>query len=86
MDDFLFQALAASLGLSLISGPLGVFVVWLRMAYFGDTLAYSMLLGILAHGSLAVGLIAISLHDDVRIDLMAYLFGDILAVGTGELL
>ncbi len=126
MDDFMLRALAAGLGLSLISGPLGVFVVWQRMAYFGDTLAHSALLGIalgllfdlnlqlsvlllaafvaiallvlqqrshlasdtllglLAHGTLAIGLVAISFQDDVRIDLLAYLFGDILAVGTTD--
>jgi len=128
MDDFLLRALAAGLGLSLISGPLGVFVVWLRMAYFGDTLAHSALLGIalglllevnlqlsvlvlalfiaaallglqqrtrlatdtllgiLAHGSLAIGLVAISFQHDVRVDLLAYLFGDILAVGNTDVL
>lgn len=128
MDDFMLRALAAGLGLSLISGPLGVFVVWQRMAYFGDTLAHSALLGIalgllfevnlqlsvlllalfiaaallmlqhrshlasdtllgiLAHGSLAIGLVAISFRDDVRIDLLAYLFGDILAVGNADVL
>jgi len=128
MDDFLLRALAAGLGLSVISGPLGVFVVWLRMAYFGDTLAHSALLGIalgllldvdlqlsvlllalfiaaallvlqqrsalasdtllgiLAHGSLAIGLVAISFRDDVRVDLLAYLFGDILAVSGRDVL
>jgi len=128
MDDFMLRALAAGLGLSLVSGPLGVFVVWQRMAYFGDTLAHSALLGIalgllfevnlqlsvlllalfiavgllalqhrsrlasdtllgiLAHGSLAIGLVAISFRDDVRIDLLAYLFGDILAVGDADVL
>ena len=43
------------------------------------------LLGILAHGSLAVGLIAISFLDRVRVDLMGYLFGDILAVSLRDL-
>lgn len=128
MDDFLWRALAAGLGLTLISGPLGVFVVWLRMAYFGDTLAHSALLGIalgllleidlqlsvlvlalliavallalqqrsllatdtllgiLAHASLAIGLVAISFRDDVRVDLLAYLFGDILAVDYVDVL
>ncbi len=43
------------------------------------------LLGILAHGSLAVGLIAISFLTGVRVDLMGYLFGDILAVSTTDL-
>jgi zinc transport system permease protein len=128
MDDFLLRALGAGLALTLISGPLGVFVVWQRMAYFGDTLAHSALLGIavgllldvdlglsvlllaallailllvlqqrsrltsdtllgiLAHGSLAIGLVGISLRDDIRIDLQAYLFGDILAVGRDDVL
>ena len=45
MDDFLLRARRRG-SLTLISGPLGVFVVWLRMAYFGDTLAHSALLGI----------------------------------------
>jgi zinc transport system permease protein len=128
MDDFLLRALAAGVGLTVISGPLGVFVVWLRMAYFGDTLAHSALLGIalglllevdlqlsvlvlaaliaiallgleqrsglatdtllgiLAHGALAIGLVAISFREDVRVDLLAYLFGDILAVGLRDVL
>lgn len=128
MDEFLLRALAAGLGLTLISGPLGVFVVWLRMAYFGDTLAHSALLGIalgllfdvdlqlsvlllallvaaallllqrrsalasdtllgiLAHGALAIGLVAISFRDDVRVDLLAYLFGDILAVSATDVM
>ena len=46
MPDFLLYALLAGLGLALVAGPLGSFVVWRRMAYFGDTLAHSALLGI----------------------------------------
>ncbi len=46
MDDFMLHALAAGLGVALVAGPLGVFVVWRRMAYFGDTLAHSALLGV----------------------------------------
>ncbi len=46
MVDFLWRALAAGLLLALVAGPLGCFVVWRRMAYFGDTLAHSALLGI----------------------------------------
>ncbi|MEW8382189.1 MAG: metal ABC transporter permease, partial [Candidatus Thiodiazotropha taylori] len=46
MDDFLLRAVFAGLGVALVTGPLGVFVVWRRMAYFGDTLAHSALLGI----------------------------------------
>jgi zinc transport system permease protein len=46
MDDFLVRALLASLGVAAIAGPLGSFVVWRRMAYFGDTLSHSALLGV----------------------------------------
>lgn len=126
MMDFLLRALGAGLLLALVCGPLGCFIVWRRMAYFGDTLAHSALLGIalgllldlnlqatvigaccvlalllvllersqrlasdtllgiLAHSSLAIGLVTISLTD-VRIDLLAYLFGDLLSVSSSEL-
>ena len=43
------------------------------------------LLGVLAHSALAFGLVAVSFLPGVRIDLMAYLFGDILAVGRADL-
>ena len=46
MTDFLAYALLAGLGVALVAGPLGCFVVWRRMAYFGDTLAHSALLGV----------------------------------------
>jgi zinc transport system permease protein len=44
------------------------------------------LLGVLAHSALAVGLVSVSFISGVRIDLMAYLFGDILAVSKVDLL
>ncbi|WP_344806293.1 iron chelate uptake ABC transporter family permease subunit [Allohahella marinimesophila] len=116
----------AGIALALITGPLGCFIVWRRMAYFGDTLAHAALLGIalgilldipngfaviaacllvgllmlvlqrqqhfasdtvlgiLAHSSLSVGLIAIALLDSPSVDLMGYLFGDILTTGWSE--
>lgn len=45
-SQFLWYALAAGLLVALVSGPLGCFAVWRRMAYFGDTLAHSALLGV----------------------------------------
>ena len=42
MDDFLLRALLAGLGVALVAGPLGAFVVWRKMAYFGDTLAHAL--------------------------------------------
>ncbi|WP_305045964.1 metal ABC transporter permease [Geoalkalibacter sp.] len=127
LEDFLLRALCGGLGVAAVAGPFGVFVVWRRLAYFGDTLAHSALLGIalgfllhldltlaviavgqllvlllivlqrrrelagdtllgiLAHGSLALGLVTLAFLQDVRIDLMAYLFGDILAVNRTDL-
>src|SRR3546814_14987497 len=43
-------------------------------------------LGILSHASLSIGLVTISLLASMRVDLMAYLFGDILAVTRMDLL
>lgn len=126
MPDFLLYALLGGIGVAAIAGPLGSFVVWRRMAYFGDTLAHSALLGIsvgfmleinlnlavifccvalalilvalqrqrmvatdtllgiMAHSALSLGLVAVSLFE-IRVDLMSYLFGDLLAVGPEDL-
>ena len=46
-DDFLFRAIIAGIGIALVTGPLGCFVVWRRLSFFGDTLAHSALLGVL---------------------------------------
>lgn len=46
MDDFLWRALIGGIGLALVTGPIGCFIVWRRMAYFGDTLAHAALLGV----------------------------------------
>ena len=127
IDDFFVRALLAGIGLALMAGPLGCFVIWKRMAYFGDTLAHGALLGIalgllfelhlelsvflvctliavtlfllqrrasissdallgiLAHASLAIGLVVLSLMTWIRVDLMGLLFGDILAVSQRDL-
>ncbi len=127
IDELLLTAIAAGLGLAIVAGPLGSFVVWRRMAYFGETLAHSALLGvalgfllginvnlgilavclvvsallvlmrqqrrlasdtvlgILAHSALSLGLVAIAFLEGLRVDLMGYLFGDILAVMPADL-
>ncbi|MEW7006345.1 metal ABC transporter permease [Lentilitoribacter sp. EG35] len=46
LDDFFVRALVAGIGVALIAGPLGCFIVWRRMAYFGDTLSHAALLGV----------------------------------------
>ncbi|MBO0902541.1 metal ABC transporter permease [Jiella sonneratiae] len=127
LDDFFVRALLAGIGIAVVAGPLGCFVVWRRMAYFGDTMAHSALLGIalalafdwatlpavflvsalvsmalvllqrrgglstdsllgiLSHSSLAIGLVSLAFMPGVRVDLLGYLFGDILAVTKTDL-
>jgi len=127
MDDFLLRAWLAGMAVALVCGGLGVFVVWRRLAYFGDSLSHSALLGIaigilagidatlpllavclgvaalivwlrgqrrfssdtllgiFAHAALSLGLVAVSLVEGLRMDLMAWLFGDILAVDGSDL-
>ncbi|WP_284164947.1 iron chelate uptake ABC transporter family permease subunit [Frigidibacter sp. SD6-1] len=126
-DEFLLRALLAGVGLTVAAGPLGSFVVWRRMAYFGDATSHAAilgvalafafhlplylgilavalsvaltvaslsgrghqadtLLGVMAHSALALGLVAVSFLPSVRVDLSAYLFGDILTVGWGDVI
>ncbi|MFZ5789875.1 MAG: iron chelate uptake ABC transporter family permease subunit [Pseudomonadota bacterium] len=127
MSDFLLRALLGGIGVALVAGPLGCFVVWRRMAFFGDALAHAALLGvalgfllgidlelgvlatslvfagllvrlqrqrlvasdtllaILSYGALSAGLVAIAFMPAMQIDLLSYLFGDILAVGRTDL-
>ena len=122
LDDFFIRALLAGIGVALVAGPLGCFIVWRRLAYFGDTLSHAALLGValaflfevnitlavfavsacvsiallllqrraslsadallglLAHSALALGLVVLAFMTWVRMDLMGFLFGDILAV------
>ncbi|MBF0265346.1 MAG: metal ABC transporter permease [Gammaproteobacteria bacterium] len=46
LDDFFIRSIIAGIGIALIAGPLGCFVVWRRMSYLGDTMAHSSLLGV----------------------------------------
>ena len=56
-DDFIFRAFVAGIGLALIAGPLGCFIVWRRLSYFGDTIAHSSLLGVVLSYALNFNLI-----------------------------
>ncbi len=126
LDSFLVRAGLARLGVALAAAPVGCFVVWRRMAYFGDATAHASLLGVTlalatglpvvlgvlvattamaltvagaagrehgadtvlgvaAHTALAFGLVSLSFLRGVRVDLLGYLFGDILAVTRGDL-
>lgn len=46
LDDFQTRALLAGLGVALACGPLGSFVIWRRMAYFGDATSHAAILGV----------------------------------------
>jgi|TARA_B100001059_G_scaffold229265_1_gene261622 zinc transport system permease protein len=127
-DDFFIRALIAGIGIAIVTGPLGCFIIWRRLSFFGDTLSHSALLGVtiafffdlniafvvflissalaliliklqkttklpgdallglLAHSSLAVGLVVIGFLASIRFDIMGLLFGDILAVNEIDLL
>ena len=127
LDDFFTRAVLGGIGVALVAGPIGCFIIWRRLAYFGDTLSHSALLGIalalllelniivtvfvvsvgvaflllllqrraslssdallglLSHSSLALGLVILAFMSWVRVDLMGFLFGDILAVTRFDL-
>ncbi|WP_119167621.1 metal ABC transporter permease [Algihabitans albus] len=57
LDDFFLRALLAGVGVALVAAPLGCFIVWRRLAYFGDTMAHSALLGIALAALLDLNLI-----------------------------
>ncbi len=63
MEDFIIRALIAALGISIITGSLGCFVIWKRMSYFSESIAHSALLGVslgLATGlGIHIGLVVI---------------------------
>ncbi|MEX0502918.1 metal ABC transporter permease [Alphaproteobacteria bacterium LSUCC0719] len=127
LDDFFTRAVIGGIGVAMMAGPLGCFIIWRRLAYFGDTLSHSALLGValallfelnvtaavfgmcvavslllmmlqrraslsadtllglLSHSALAVGLVVLAFMTWVRVDLMGFLFGDILAITPFDL-
>src|SRR5262245_64649296 len=46
LQPFLLRALLFGLGLAIVAGPLGCFVVWRRMAYYGEAIAQAALIGV----------------------------------------
>lgn len=50
-----------------------------------STLSSDTLLGILAHSSLALGLVLLSFQPNVQVDMMSYLFGDILSINLSDI-
>ncbi len=126
MHELFLHSLAAGLGIAVAAAPVGSLLLWQRMAFFGDTIAHSAILGvalsllfslpvelgsilvalalacslglfkktlsndaslaIIAYGSLASAMVIISSLKSVRIDLSSYLFGDILAITSYDIL
>lgn len=121
LENFLFRAGIGGVAMALATGPLGCFVIWRRMAYFGDATAHATVLGValaltfgapiwvgalvialivallvtrlarrgigndtalgvISHGTLALGLLAASLLPGPRLDLLSLLMGDILSI------
>lgn len=79
-------ALALAFGMNVFLGVLAVAVLMATAvaAPAGRTYAADTLLGVSAHAALAFGLVAASFVQGPRLDLMAYLFGDLLAVGRAD--
>jgi zinc transport system permease protein len=80
-------ALSLALELPIFAGTLvaALLMAWVVTQLSGRELASDTLLGVTAHAGLALGLVVASFLTGVRIDLMAYLFGDILAVTLSDL-
>lgn len=72
-------------GVAVVGSLLAILLFWLERS---RQLSTDTLLGILSHSALALGLVVLSILQDSgkNIDLMSYLFGDILAVNQDELL
>jgi zinc transport system permease protein len=58
LEPFLLRALLAGLGLAVVAAPLGCFVVWRRMAYYGEAVAQAALIGVALGLALSVDLTA----------------------------
>lgn len=127
LDNFFFKALISGILIAIAAAPLGCFIVWKRMAYFGDALAHASILGValslsfsfsilfgvlliailtavlislsqskgyeidtslgvISHSAIAIGLVIASFLSGVNLDLMAYLFGDILTISDLEII
>ena len=72
-----------SFAVFLISAVVAIFLINLQRV---TNLPGDALLGLLAHSSLAVGLVVIGFLTFIRFDIMGLLFGDILAVTTNDIL
>lgn len=125
---YLGLPLVGGVGVAFVAGPLGALMVWRRLAYFGDTLSHSgllgvtlalalqinvtfgvcviallvalfllwlqtrsmlasdTLLGLLSHTTLALGLLTLALVKGIQVDVLGFLYGDILAITAKDVL
>lgn len=72
------------LGLSMFLVALGVALLLARGGRDGR-FHHDTLLGILAHGTLALGILLVAMQRSVRVDMNAYLFGDVLAMDWADM-
>jgi zinc transport system permease protein len=74
MEPFFLRALLAGLGLAVVSAPLGCFLVWQRMAFFGETIAHACLLGVALglalHLDLTAAAVAVALLSGLSLVLL----------------
>lgn len=126
MIEWILPIWLTATAMAITAGPMGCIMLWRHMAFFGDTLAHAMLMGValgvmldvapilgsmmmalaiaaiiaasqrqgkltgdswlavLSHGSLAIGLIMLSVIDHPTTGLMQALLGDLLASGWQE--
>lgn len=124
-SHFLWNAYLTIIGLSFLAAPLGCFMLWKRMAFFGDALGHASVLGVaigllfnlnpligvlllsivvahflslgqktpsdtrlalISYGSLAAGMVLLSLMPQVHIEPESILFGDILSLDSLDVL
>lgn len=75
LDDFLIRAALAGVGLALATGPLGSFVIWRRMAYFGDATSHAAILGVALalalHLPIAAGTLIVALAMAATVSTLA---------------
>ena len=69
LDDFFIRALLAGLGIALVTGPIGCFIIWRRLSFFGDTLSHSALLGV-----------TMAVFFDINIAFSVFVISSIIAI------
>ena len=69
LDDFFIRALLAGTGIALVTGPIGCFIIWRRLSFFGDTLSHSALLGV-----------TMAVFFEINIALSVFLISSVIAL------